>query len=743
MANTYYTFSPSFVPGTKVRSDEVNQQYAAIENAFDLMPADNSAIGRGTVTTGIESGSGNAYVVTLTDARTSYQEGDQLVFKATHANTGAATLDLDGIGAVSLVQADGTALDANYIQSGLYYTAVFDLANNRWQVTTSSAAVVSAATDRVNWAQEWATKAEDSLISVAAGGDGVSDYSSLHWAAKSAANAALTAADLVSTNADVVLTNADAASTAADALATAADAVSTAADAAATAADVITTNANAASTAADAISTAADAASTAADAIATAADAVSTAADAAATAADVVTVAGIYDSFDDRYLGVKAVDPTLDNDGNPLLEGALYWNSVSKEMRAYTGTAWIRVSALPAGTPTKGNLVAGNGTDWVAVGVGSDTQILEADSTQTAGIKWAAPAVIAPKRNLIINGGMNIAQRGLTFTSPSSPSYTLDRWRIQHSTTGAVTVTRETEANEEYPFGYYYQVDVTTADASIASTDYMTVSQAVESEYTADLLFGSINNDAKSVTITFMHAHTATGTYCVALNNSANNRSIVAEYTQSVADTWEQSTVTFAGDNAGAWLKYYTSVGIRVIFTLMAGTNYQGAADTWIAAQRFATSNQVNTLSSIANFFRFSNVMMVEGVASVPYIPRLPQEELVLCQRYFEKSYNFDVDPGSVSNRGQCEIYLTGLASAAHNGYGTVVFSANKSGNPTVTHYSPVTGTAGKVYDTTNTADVTAVSLSSGKTGFSWRATMSAASTSCIMKTHWTAESEI
>lgn len=189
MANTYYTFSPYFIPNTKVRSDEVNAQLAAIENAFDLMPTDNTAIGRGTTTTGVESGTGNAYEVTLDDARTSYQEGDQIVFKATHTNTGTTTLDLDTIGAVALVQADGTALAAGDIQTGLYYTAVYDLANNRWQLIGASAAVISSANDRVDWAQEWAIKAEDSLISVTAGGNGTTDYSSLHWAAKSADSA--------------------------------------------------------------------------------------------------------------------------------------------------------------------------------------------------------------------------------------------------------------------------------------------------------------------------------------------------------------------------------------------------------------------------------------------------------------------------------------------------------------------------------------------------------------------------
>jgi hypothetical protein len=65
------------------------------------------------------------------------------------------------------------------------------------------------------------------------------------------------------------------------------------------------------------------------------------AASASAAAASVVSAAAILDSFDDRYLGSKSADPTLDNDGNALLEGALYWNSVAKNLRAYNGTAWV------------------------------------------------------------------------------------------------------------------------------------------------------------------------------------------------------------------------------------------------------------------------------------------------------------------------------------------------------------------------------------------------------------------
>lgn len=80
----------------------------------------------------------------------------------------------------------------------------------------------------------------------------------------------------------------------------------------------------------------ANAAAAAADASATAASNSAIAADASADA-----TAALYDQFDDRYLGSKSSDPTLDNDGNALISGALYFNTVSNAMKVYNGTAWL------------------------------------------------------------------------------------------------------------------------------------------------------------------------------------------------------------------------------------------------------------------------------------------------------------------------------------------------------------------------------------------------------------------
>ena len=228
VTNPYYEFTPEFIPGTKARSDAVNIQYQAIQNAFDLLPGDGDAITTGTATFAPESGTGNAYVVTMPDTRTTEQDGDEVIFFATHTNTAASTLEVDGLGAKALVQANGDPVVSGDIENGLLYVVRYDATNTRYQLTgptvsyladaeaAAAAALVSetnaAASESLaqewadkainsaitgnpglysarHWAdgaaQAWAINAEDSAIGATFGGDGASTFSAYHWAQKS------------------------------------------------------------------------------------------------------------------------------------------------------------------------------------------------------------------------------------------------------------------------------------------------------------------------------------------------------------------------------------------------------------------------------------------------------------------------------------------------------------------------------------------------------------------------------
>jgi hypothetical protein len=217
-------------------------------------------------------------------------------------------------------------------------------------------------------AKDWAQTAEDSTV------DG-SEYSALHYSAKASASATSSASSASAASTDATATAADAVSTAADAVSTAADAVSTAADAVSTAADASTATTKAAAAATSATSsassatssassatssassatsastaqTAAETAQTAAETAETNASASSTSASSSATsaAASATSAAASYDSFDDRYLGAKSSAPTVDNDGNSLTDGCLYFDDTIPALRVYdlSGTSWQTITA--------------------------------------------------------------------------------------------------------------------------------------------------------------------------------------------------------------------------------------------------------------------------------------------------------------------------------------------------------------------------------------------------------------
>ena len=185
------------------------------------------------------------------------------------------------------------------------------------------------------------------------------DYLGSVEAAKTAALAAQAAAETAETNAETAETNAESSETAAGLSATAAATSATASQTAQTAAELAETNAETSETNAAASEAAAAASETAASTsetnAATSETNASTSETNAATSATEAETAkdaalAALDSFDDRYLGVKTVEPTVDNDGDPLLVGALYFNSNTDKLYIYNGASWeVTASGAAAG----------------------------------------------------------------------------------------------------------------------------------------------------------------------------------------------------------------------------------------------------------------------------------------------------------------------------------------------------------------------------------------------------------
>lgn len=199
---------------------------------------------------------------------------------------------------------------------------------------TAATAAASSASAASTSATNAATSATNAASSASTASTKASDASTSATAAASSASSASSSASAASTSATNAASSASAASTSASG-------ASTSATNAATSATNASNSASSASTSA----TNASSSATAAASSATAAAASETAAAASATSA-----AASFDSFDDRYLGSKSSAPTVDNDGNALLEGALYWNSTAKQLYVWDGSAWDQAAFNASGS---------------------------------------------------------------------------------------------------------------------------------------------------------------------------------------------------------------------------------------------------------------------------------------------------------------------------------------------------------------------------------------------------------
>jgi hypothetical protein len=239
-------------------------------------------------------------------------------------------------------------------------------------------------------------------------------------------------------------------------------------------------------------------------------------------------------------------------------------------------------------------------------------------------------------RNRIINGAMVIDQRnaGASVTiNAASFTYTLDRWRsFGQATDGVFTVQQDTSA----PSGFVNsaKITVTTADTSIGVDQGYNFQQSIEGYNTADLGFGTAN--AKTVTLSFWVRSSLTGTFGGALRNSANNRTYPFSYTISSVDTWEQKSVTIAGDTTGTWLTT-NGTGINVLFSLGAGSDFLTTGGSWNAVNRQGVTGQVNLIGTNGATFYITGVQLEKGTQATSFEYRQYQQELALCQRYYYK----------------------------------------------------------------------------------------------------------
>ena len=235
-------------------------------------------------------------------------------------------------------------------------------------------------------------------------------------------------------------------------------------------------------------------------------------------------------------------------------------------------------------------------------------------------------------KNKIINGDMVIDQRNAGASVTPTGGYTLDRWGLSVSQNSKFTV-QQNQNSVTPPTGFTSYLGLTTATAvTVGASDYFALYQPIEGYNIADLDFGKAT--AKTVTLSFWVRSSLTGTFGGVLANSGFTRSYPFSYTISVANTWEQKSVTITGDTSGTWLTT-NGIGMYVWFALGVGSTYSGAAGAWGTTAYYSVTGATSVVGTLGATFYITGVQLEQNTAATPFERRLYDKELISCQRYY------------------------------------------------------------------------------------------------------------
>jgi len=230
-----------------------------------------------------------------------------------------------------------------------------------------------------------------------------------------------------------------------------------------------------------------------------------------------------------------------------------------------------------------------------------------------------------------------VAQRGTSSTSVTTGGYySVDRWRTAVNALGTWTISQDSTG----PVGFSTSIKAlcTTADASPASGDYMVIQQRIEAQNLQSLGFGT--SGAKNMTLSFWVKSNKTGSGSIEIiNNDNSDRSAYPSYTINSADTWEYKTVTISGDTTGGPAND-NGTGFEVAFWLNSGSNFTGGSHTtsfgtFTNANRNASNLGVGGATN--DYWQITGVQLEVGTEATPFEHRSFGDELIRCQRYFQK----------------------------------------------------------------------------------------------------------
>ena len=216
--------------------------------------------------------------------------------------------------------------------------------------------------------------------------------------------------------------------------------------------------------------------------------------------------------------------------------------------------------------------------------------------------------------------------------TPTDGTYTLDRWFARQTTAGKFSVQQNAGAVTP-PAGFTNYLGCTSLSAySVLSSDVYAVVQNIEGFNVADFGWGTVN--AQTITISFWVRSSLIGTFGGSIRNSSAGRTYPFSYTISAANTWEQKSITIAGDTSGTWLTN-NGVGLQLIVGLGVGSTFSGTAGSWSGSNFLSATGATSVVGTNGATFYITGVQLERGSNATSFEFRDYGRELQMCQRYY------------------------------------------------------------------------------------------------------------
>ena len=240
--------------------------------------------------------------------------------------------------------------------------------------------------------------------------------------------------------------------------------------------------------------------------------------------------------------------------------------------------------------------------------------------------------------NMIINGGMTVAQRGAGTGLTASGYHGPDRFKFNQSGRDQFQVSVSQDSDGPDGYSNSWKLQTTTAETAIDSTEYVMCQHRIEAQNLQHLSYG--NSNAEQVTLSFWVKSSIAATYSVYLYAADGVEIIGSTYTINTASTWEYKTVTFAGNTSSA-INHDNGAGVDIGFILAAGSGMRTTSNTsWTAYANdklaYGHTDAANAVMTTANAtWQITGVCLNVGDSAIDFPHESYGDTLAKCQRYF------------------------------------------------------------------------------------------------------------